>query len=1032
MGSGATGALGPGSPLSTNGGDQVTLNAGGIAAVSGQDTIQFVTSDDLLSNKGSIVGADAIPFVVSLGGGTPAAPSYSAISFVNASGFSTETITNNSIIRGGGGGGAPGFQGANGDNGSWALVMTGSSLSNITITNTGSISGGDGGLSGLFGSGGNGADSIHLSATSSIASLAIVSTGTISGGVGNALGNAGIGGAGISLSAASMNDITVTTSGTLGAGAGGGGSQGGNGGNGIGLSGSAADSVAFSNNGIITAGGGGGYTGFNEIGNYGSGGDGIGLSESSMTDLSIVNNGSMHGGDLAGFGGATAGNGINLEVGSLSNITATNNGAMRGGFGGGNGLLFNGSVLDTGTITNTGTMAGGVAGFGIELGAAQEINNLSIFNGGAATGGDGTSYDIFASGGPGQHGISLSGSLVSTIVVSNTGTITGGNGGDGIYQYGGSGGTGLNISGSSVVNISVSNGSFVSGGAGATGDYVSGNGGNGMQFYGSAGLENLRIDNSGVIVGGSGGDGNGSGGDGIYFGTDPTGSIATATINNSSRIAGGDGSGQGGNGGDAVYLDPGNSSDLTLNNYGTIAGGNPAPGGIPGIAIRGSQNGLSVNNWGAICGGSGTNSVALSFSGNNNTLNLLGQSNVRGLVQSTGTNNVLNFSPSGLDGTSLAALQSALAPYLNGQPSTGSAPLLGGTCSWDSFIVESSSSSITSLVGFQGSYSGLAEAGGIDAGLFTLSLGSNGLFTGRLRLAAASYAFTGTFSSTGTCSFTARAGKTTIQGGLGIAANPVDKQIGGVITVATPSGEISYAVKAALLGTFTVQNLPAGLAGRYTVVIPPVSGTGPATPNSPGYATMTIRSSGALEMLGKLGDGRVFSTSAPLHADGKTWTLFQPLYIGKYPGSIAGTLTFEISGNSDCDGPVNWVKPELAGGHYYPKGFSITSDVLAAKYTAPPTLPSSGDITFSGADLANSTVTDNFTISSKGRITVSGTNRISLILSPGAGTFTGHFMDPGTNKLTPIDGVIYERPSPAAGYGQFLGSDGCGELEISQ
>jgi len=72
-----------------------------------------------------------------------------------------------------------------------------------------------------------------------------------------------------------------------------------------------------------------------------------------------------------------------------------------------------------------------------------------------------------------------------------------------------------------------------------------------------------------------------------------------------------------------------------------------------------------------------------------------------------------------------------------------------------------------------------------------------------------------------------------------------------------------------------------------------------------------------------------------------------------------------------------------------------------------------------------------FTVSSKGKVTVSGTNGVTLTVTPGTGAISGHFLYPGTDKKTPFSGMIYQKPTPA-GFGLFLGNEQCGELEISQ
>ena len=853
-GSNTLGGLGPGAPLSVNGGDTVTASSNAVAESSSGDTIQFVTSNDTLVNNGSISGTSGQPSAVDVSSTTDQSYPFNAVTFNGISDFSGESITNNGTIAGGNGS-APGVTGSNGSDGSWALDLTGSSLGDIEITNNGAMTGGFGGLSGTSAAyGGTGGDSIHLTGTASISDLFVVNSGIITGGTGeggndsdggtginvsgsavenvgitvsgtlsggeggsgNAGGNGGYavdltgsslgdiaitnsngiitggvgglsgtngisggtggdsihltgsasisglsvissgiitggtgeggddsgGGAGINLSGSSMEAVGITVSGTLGGGGGGSGTdQGGNGGFAVGLSGSEATDVSISNDGGINGGSGGNYTGANTIGNYGAGGDGVGLYENTMTGVTIFNDGAIGGGNVVAPGAALGGNGINLEVDSLGNLSAINTGTMGGGSVGGSGFVFNGAALSTGTITNTGVMSGGTGGAALMISATESIANLSITNDGAASGGNGTSYNSFISGGAGQDGISVSGSMLSALVVSGTGTMTGGKGGVGIGQPGGPGGTGLALSGSLVSNLTVTNGGSATGGAGATGSNSFGAGGAGISFYGSSSISGVQLSNIGNATGGAGATGTssfGNGGPGISFSTEPGASISAAAIDNSGAITGGTGAESGASSGDGLDLTSSGSGVIAVNNYGAITGGTAAAGVVPGIGINGNENGAVLNNFGAITSGSGANGVAVSFSGSNNTLNVIGQFTVNGLIQSTGTNNVLNFSPTGLSTSAAAALQTALATYLTGQPTTGSVTILGGTCAWNAMIIEYNAavtnvpptSSVEALPAYSASqvwvrWSGAAYGGGSVAS-YSIYVSSNG------------------------------------------------------------------------------------------------------------------------------------------------------------------------------------------------------------------------------------------------------------------------------------------------------------------
>ena len=336
--------------------------------------------------------------------------------------------------------------------------------------------------------------------------------------------------------------------------------------------------------------------------------------------------------------------------------------------------------------------------------------------------------------------------------------------------------------------------------------------------------------------------------------------------------------------------------------------------------------------------------------------------------------------------------------------------------------------------GAQGSYVGLAAAGGTNAGLFTLSLTPKGGFTAKLSLAGAQYPFRTTFSSDGTLTYAVRVGAALLQ--MALTVDPSLPGVSGIINVTTASSSNTYSVKSTLLGSFNrTHPLPSVLAKNYTLVIPAESGTGPKLPQAPGYGTLSVATTGAVHIAGKLGDGTAFSAAGQLHADRQTCTLFAPLYAGKNPGSIAGNIIFESSTDSDSDGVLNWIKPQQTSGSYYSGGFSMSVDLMAAKYAATPLASGTGGtFTLGGGNLPDSAICDSLTISSKDKVTVSGINGVTLTLTPGTGAFSGGFFYPGMNKNRKISfgGVIYQKPAPAAGYGLFLGTDQCGGVEISQ
>jgi hypothetical protein len=168
---------------------------------------------------------------------------------------------------------------------------------------------------------------------------------------------------------------------------------------------------------------------------------------------------------------------------------------------------------------------------------------------------------------------------------------------------------------------------------------------------------------------------------------------------------------------------------------------------------------------------------------------------------------------------------------------------------------------------------------------------------------------------------------------------------------------------------------------------------------------------------------------APQHADGKTWTLF----VSSKTLSLAGTLTAEPMLESDADGTLDWIRFALARNVYYAGGFTVPVEMLAAIYPTamPPALTTStGTLILSGGNLPDPAITDNLNITTKDKVTVTGTTGTTVTIGAKAGTFSGKFPYPPTNKGKAFGGVIYIKPAPA-GYGLFLGTDQTGSVEIT-
>ncbi len=259
------------------------------------------------------------------------------------------------------------------------------------------------------------------------------------------------------------------------------------------------------------------------------------------------------------------------------------------------GTTISGYVFTTVTLGNTGyagpltiTSKGEIEalnGYGATaLIIPASTSNATVVNNGFIEGGPGYSSNYFGSYG----GIGVS--VATAAVISNSGDIFGGAGGNGSFgnRYNaGNGGDGVILASGSALENS---GSIFAGGGGSA--YFGGSGGVGISVTASS-----ITSNTGVIHGGTGGGGSfaSNGGDGVLI-------TSGIVVNNAGgRIIGGDGNGgfsHDGDGAVGVYLNGG-----TLITAGTIAGGVNGDSSRAGAVQFGAMAGTLAVEQGAVFDG---------------------------------------------------------------------------------------------------------------------------------------------------------------------------------------------------------------------------------------------------------------------------------------------------------------------------------------------------------------------------------------------------------------------------------------------
>lgn len=310
-----------------------------------------------------------------------------------------------------------------------------------------------------------------------------------------------------------------------------------------------------------------------------------------------------------------------------------------------------------GPLVLSGQVGGGASGSapgsatqGSAGGAGVTLSNGALENRASVTGGTGTnrtSYVANVFAGAGGTGLALTN---ATLINDAAGSITGGTGGwvdhgvvnGSVGSTGGVGGAGV-----ALTNGSLDNRGTITGGTGgaiiATGNdnQWGGDGGVGAVLTGGAAHVN-----SGTLAGGvggigsnvGGGSGSGAGGAGL--------SLSGGSLLNASAglISGGNGrvdavNGRGSSGGQGATVANG-----TLENQGTLIGGNGAgngggASGLAGVGVTGT-GGAHIINSGAISAGlnwAGTRGNAVQFTGGNNRLELRQGSAITGNVVGTAT-----------------------------------------------------------------------------------------------------------------------------------------------------------------------------------------------------------------------------------------------------------------------------------------------------------------------------------------------------------------------------------------------------------
>jgi hypothetical protein len=309
--------------------------------------------------------------------------------------------------------------------------------------------------------------------------------------------------------------------------------------------------------------------------------------------------------------------------------------------------------------------------------------------------------------------------------------------------------------------------------------------------------------------------------------------------------------------------------------------------------------------------------------------------------------------------------------------------------------------------GLFGDSSGLAQD---TAGAVTISVTTQGKFSGRLQFPIGRFSFTGQFAGDGSAQviINRRNAEALV---LNLQIDPQDSDhIYGNIGDSAFSSDLS-----ADRAVFDLNNT-AAQAGKYTLSIPgfPDSSYGPGG-NS--YGIVTVDRFGRIKLGGALADSTPIVQSTQMSKDGY-WPLFIPLYRGQ--GGVFAWININPTDSSDLTGDLTWSKPVSPTAKYYPAGFEMQQSVVGSQYFVPTqgsTVLNLGNANLYASDAGLDQPVDNpVTLNSNNKIFNQSGSKMGMSFSVGTGTFSGFIFDPATSHSMSFRGVVLQRQNVAVGF----------------
>jgi hypothetical protein len=317
----------------------------------------------------------------------------------------------------------------------------------------------------------------------------------------------------------------------------------------------------------------------------------------------------------------------------------------------------------------------------------------------------------------------------------------------------------------------------------------------------------------------------------------------------------------------------------------------------------------------------------------------------------------------------------------------------------------------------QGSYLGLFyedPASAASSGAISVSMGSKGFYSGRLRVGMRSRSFSGRFDTLGAASNIVNLERQSpaalaLQIGRGDPA-----MISGHLTAGAWTANVC-----AYREAYNAKSKPAPCAGLYTIVLPGSA----AEPEGHSYGSVKVSEGGLVSFKGRLADGTKVANAAGL-TGAQLWPVYVPLNSGK--GMLLGWLTFTSQNGSNIVGDLVWTKAAASKTRYYPNGFTNQCTARASLYNPPASpdsvllTPAQVSATFSGGDLS-SDFTLPLELETSGRVRNLSDAKSSMKFSLSTGLFQGRVVDPVSGDSLNFGGAVLLNQN--MGFGLLLGSD---------